>query len=210
MISEFYFPFHEQITGTLEGTKKISGEKVIGTDPQSGLRVLVKIGRYGPMAQIGEGEGGAKPKFAALKKGQSIDTITVEEALELFKLPRMLGLFQEKEVTVSIGRFGPYVRHNSVFYSLAKTDDPLTVTLERALEVITLKQQEEKNRIIREFTEEPDLRVLNGRYGAYISYNKQNYRLPKGTKPEELTLEECRKIVTETQPTKSARGRKKK
>jgi DNA topoisomerase-1 len=210
MISEFYFPFHDQITATLEGTKKISGEKVIGTDPQSGLRVLVKIGRYGPMAQIGEGEGGAKPKFAALKKGQSIDTITVEEALELFRLPRMLGLFQENEVTVSIGRFGPYVRHNSVFYSLAKTDDPLTVTLERAVEVITLKQQDEKNRIIREFKEEPDLRVLNGRYGAYISYNKQNFRLPKGTKPEELTLEECRKIVSETQPTKSARGRKKK
>jgi DNA topoisomerase-1 len=210
MIKEFYFPFHEQITGTLEGTKKISGEKVIGTDPQSGFRVLVKIGRYGPMVQIGEGEEGAKPKFAALKKGQSIDTITLEEALELFKLPRTLGNYGDEEVIVSTGRFGPYVRYKTAFYSLAKTDDPLSVTLERAIEIITKKQEEEKGRIIREFEEEPTLRVLNGRYGAYISYNKQNFRLPKGKKPEELTLEDCRKIVSETQPTKSARGKKKK
>lgn len=210
MIQEFYDPFHEQITGTLEGSKKVSGEKVIGTDPQSGARVLVKIGRYGPMVQIGEGEGGEKPRFAALKKGQSIDTITLEEAMELFRLPRTLGPYGEGEVIVSTGRFGPYIRYNSAFYSLPKTDDPLEVTLERAIEVILHKQKEEQKKIIMEFGEEPELRVMNGKYGAYISYNKQNYKLPKGTKPEELTLEACRKIVSETEPTRPAKGRKKK
>jgi DNA topoisomerase-1 len=210
MIREFYDPFHERITGTLEGSGKVSGEKVIGTDPQSGARVLVKIGRYGPMVQIGEGEGGEKPRFAALKKGQSIDTITLEEAMDLFRLPRTLGSFNENEVIVSTGRFGPYIRHNSAFYSLPKTDDPLEVTLERAIEVILHKQKEEQKKIIAEFPEEPELRVMNGKYGAYISYNKQNYKLPKGTKPEGLTLEACRKIVSETEPTRPAKGRKKK
>jgi DNA topoisomerase-1 len=210
MIREFYDPFHERITGTLEVSKKVSGEKVIGTDPQSGARVLVKIGRYGPMVQIGEGEDGEKPKFAALKKGQSIDTITLEEAMELFRLPRNLGMYGDVEVTVAIGRFGPYVRHDSIFYSLPKTDDPLEITLERAIEIIVQKQKEETKKIITEFSEEPALRVMNGKYGAYISYNKQNYKLPKGTKPEELTLEDCRKIVSETEPTKSARGKKRK
>ncbi len=210
MISEFYYPFHEQITGTLEGSRKVSGERVIGNDPQSGARVLVKIGRYGPMVQIGEGENDQKPRFAALKKGQSIDTITLDEAMDLFKLPRTLGSYEDNDVIVSTGRFGPYIRHKSAFYSLPKTDDPLSVSLERAIEIITLKQKEDQGRIIREFPEEPTLRVMNGRYGAYITFNKQNFRLPKGTKPEELTLEGCRKIVAETQPTKSARGKKKK
>ena len=210
MIREFYGPFHEQITGTLEGTKKVSGARVIGTDPKSGEKVLVKIGRYGPMAQIGEGEEGQKPRFSSLKKGQSIETITLEEALDLFKLPRNLGLHGDSEVIVSTGRFGPYAKYAGAYYSLAKTDDPLSITLERAIEIITEKQKEAQSRIIHEFPEEPTLRVLNGRYGAYISYNKQNFKLPKGTKPEELTLEDCRKIVSETQPTKSAKGRKKK
>lgn len=210
MIGEFYGPFHEQITGTLEGTKKVSGARVIGTDPKSGEKVLVKIGRYGPMAQIGEGEEGQKPRFSSLKKGQSIETITLEEALDLFKLPRNLGLYGDSEVIVSTGRFGPYAKYAGAYYSLAKTDDPLSITLERAVEIITEKQKEAQSRIIHEYPEEPTLRVLNGRYGAYISYNKQNFKLPKGTKPEELTLEDCRKIVSETQPTKSAKGRKKK
>lgn len=210
MISEFYSPFHDQITTTLEGTRKVSGEKVIGTDPASGARVLVKIGRYGPMVQIGEGEGGQKPKFSALKKGQSMDTITLEEALELFRLPRNLGMYENEEIIVSTGRFGPYIRYKAAFVSLPKSDDPLTVTIERAIEIIRAKQEEEKGRIIKAFDEEPLMRVINGRYGAYLSYNKQNYRLPKGKKPEDLTLEDCRKIVSETQPTKSARNRKKK
>jgi len=210
MIREFYDPFHDQITGTLEGTRKVSGEKVIGTDPKTGERVLVKIGRYGPMVQIGEGEGGEKPRFAALKKGQSIDTITLEEAMELFKLPRNLGQHDGGDVVVATGRFGPYVKHGSAFYSLAKTDDPLEISLERAVEIILLKEKEEKGKIIREFAEEPGLRVLNGKYGAYISFNKQNFRIPKGKKAEELTLEDCRKIVSENEPTKSAKGKRKK
>ena len=210
MIREFYDPFHDQITGTLEGTRKVSGEKVIGTDPKTGERVLVKIGRYGPMVQIGEGEGGEKPRFAALKKGQSIDTITLEEAMELFKLPRNLGQHDGGDVVVATGRFGPYVKHGSAFYSLAKTDDPLEISLERAVEIILLKEKEEKGKIIREFSEEPGLRVLNGKYGAYISFNKQNFRIPKGKKAEELTLEDCRKIVSENEPTKSAKGKRKK
>jgi len=209
MIRDFYGPFHEQITNIMGNTKKVSGERLLGQDPATGVNVYVKIGRFGPMAQLGETSAEEKPRFAGLKKGQSIDSITIEEALELFKLPRLIGQFEDSDITASIGRFGPYLRLKSQFYSLGKEDDPLTVTYERALEIIGEKRQKELMKTIREFPEEPGIRVLNGRYGPYISFNKDNFKIPKGKKPEELTLEDCRKIIAETKPSKSSKTRKK-
>jgi DNA topoisomerase-1 len=162
------------------------------------------------MVQIGDTDSPDKPRFASLQKGQSIDSITLEQALDLFKLPRTLGKYENEDLIVSTGRFGPYVRHNSQFFSLAKTDDPLTITYDRAVEVMLEKKKQESDRILREFPEEPGLRVINGRYGAYISFNKANYKIPKGTKAETLTLEECRKIIAGSEPTKPKRGGKKK
>ena len=210
MIKEFYFPFHKQIEGTLENSGKVSGEKLLGKEPKSGENVFVKIGRYGPMVQVGDADAEAKPKFASLKKGQSIDTITLDEALELFKLPRSLGEFEDKVVTVAIGRFGPYIRHNSLFYSLPKDDDPMTVELERACDIIRVKREQDSQKILKEFTENGTMiQVLNGRYGAYIASNKENYKIPKGNDPKALTLEDCKKIIAETQPSKSKSKKKK-
>jgi DNA topoisomerase-1 len=210
MISDFYYPFHKQIETTLTGTNKVSGEKLLGKDPLSGQNIFVKIGRYGAMVQLGDTESENKPRFASLKKGQSIDTLTLEEALDLFKLPRPLGDYESSEVIVSTGRFGPYIRHNNVFFSLAKTDDPLTITMDRAIEVISEKRQKESERIISEFPEQQDLKILNGRYGPYLSYQKKNFKIPKGKDPRELTLEDCLKIVTETEPSKGSSNRRKK
>ncbi len=210
MIREFYFPFHKQIEGTLENTGKVSGEKLLGKDPKNGENIFVKIGRYGPMVQMGDADAEAKPKFASLKKGQSIETLTLEEALDLFKLPRTLGEFESAEVVVAIGRFGPYIRHNSLFYSLPKDVDPLTVELDQAGGIIQAKRQSDSEKILREFTgEKPLIQILNGRYGAYIACNKENYKIPKGKDPKALTLEECRTIIAETQPSKSKSKKKK-
>jgi DNA topoisomerase-1 len=210
MIHDFYYPFHAQIEKTLENSKKVSGEKLLGKDPLSGENLSVRIGRYGPMVQLGDSDSENKPRFASLKKGQSIDTITLDEALELFKLPRSLGDYEDSEVIVSTGRFGPYVRHKSAFYSLAKTDDPMTIVLERAVELITEKRRKETEKTIREFSENTNMKILNGRYGAYISYKKQNYKIPKSKDPEELTLEDCLHIVKETEPSKPGRKSRKK
>jgi len=210
MIKEFYFPFHKQIEGTLENTGKVSGEKLLGKDPKTGENIFVKIGRYGAMAQMGDAEAETKPRFASLKKGQSIETINLDEALELFKLPRTLGEYETSEVIISTGRFGPYIRHNSLFYSLPKGDDPLTIELNRATELILAKRQSDSQKILKEFTwEKSPIQVLNGRYGAYISFNKENYKIPKGKNPVDLTLEDCKTIVAETQPSKSKSKKKK-
>jgi DNA topoisomerase-1 len=210
MIHDFYYPFHAQIEKTLENSKKVSGEKLLGKDPLSGENLSVRIGRYGPMVQLGDSDSENKPRFASLKKGQSIDTITLDEALELFKLPRSLGDYEDSEVIVSTGRFGPYVRHKSAFYSLAKTDEPMTIVLERAVELITEKRRKETEKTIREFSENTDMKILNGRYGVYISYKKRNYKIPKSKDPEELTLEDCLHIVKETEPSKPGRRSRKK
>jgi len=210
MISDFYFPFHKQIEGTLENTKKVSGEKLLGVDPQTGENIFVKIGRYGPMVQLGNTDSEQKPKFAGLKKGQSIDTITLDQALDLFKLPRKLGEYDASEVIVSIGRFGPYIFYKSKFFSLPKEEDPLSVTLERTIEIIVEKQNLENQKILKEFQDNGELiQVLNGRYGTYLSYKKQNYKIPKGTDPRLLSLEECRTIISTTQPSKSKTKKKK-
>jgi DNA topoisomerase I len=210
MIGEFYTPFHKRIQKTLEETRKVSGEKLLGKDPDSGEPVYVKIGRYGPMVQLGESDTEKKPRFASMKKDQRLESITLEEALELFKLPRNLGDYEENEVVVSAGRFGPYVRHNSRFYSLGKEDDPLSIELSRAIEIIEEKRKADQQKIIREFKEEPKLQILRGRYGPYISYDKLNYKIPKGQKAEELTLEDCRDIIANSKPTKTSKSRKSK
>ena len=198
VIDQFYKPFHIRIEEVLKNSEKTRGERILGIDPATGRQVAVKIGRYGPIAQLGEASPEneqEKPQFASLRPGMHIGTISLEEALELFKMPRNLGEFEGKSVAVGIGRFGPYVRHNSKFISLSKSDDPYTVTLERAEELIGLQREKEKNAILKRFEEDEELKILKGRFGPYIVYKKENYRIPKGTKAEELTFVECMKLV---------------
>ncbi|MCB0805584.1 MAG: type I DNA topoisomerase [Bacteroidales bacterium] len=207
MIGSFYHPFHDRIEKTLEVSKKQSGERLLGSDPESGKNVYAKIGRYGPIVQIGESQDEEKPKFAGMRKGQSIETIELEEALDLFKLPRTAGTFEGEEMQVAIGRFGPYVRHKGKFYSIPKGDDPMSVSEDRAIEIIETKRQKDKEKILKTFKEDPDIQVLKGRYGAYISKGKSNYRIPKGKNHEELTLAECREIIEATDKKKKGKGK---
>ena len=195
MIKEFYGPFHNKIAETQENSGKFSGEKLLGIDPESGKNIYVKIGRFGPLAQIGDTESEEKPRFAGLRKDQSIETITFEEALKLFDFPRNIGVYEEKEVTVAIGRFGPYVKFDGKFYSLKKDDSPADILLDRAIEIILEKQKAEREKLIKKFDEDEDVQLLNGRYGPYMVIKKQNIKLPKGTDPLALTLEECYKIA---------------
>ncbi|MEZ5081835.1 MAG: type I DNA topoisomerase [Bacteroidales bacterium] len=195
MIKEFYTPFHKNVENTLEVSKKQSGERLIGVDPESGKNIYAKIGRYGAIVQIGESKDDDKPKFAGMKKGQSIDSITLKEALDLFKLPREIGTFEEEPLTVAIGRFGPYVRHSGKFYSLAKTDDPMSIETERAIELIEEKRKKDREKLIKTFSEDDSIQILNGRYGAYIAKDKKNYRIPKGKEAASLTYEECVNII---------------
>ena len=208
VIDQFYKPFHVQVEETIEKSERNTGERILGNDPQSGKVVLVKIGRFGPMAQIGEvvAESEEKPRFASLRLGQHIETITLEQALDLFKLPRELGEFEDKKVVVAIGRFGPYVRHDSKFVSLKKEDDPYEITLDVAIERIKNKREEDNNKLIVAFEEEPDLKVLNGRWGPYIAYNGGNYKIPKTTEADKLTKEDCMKLI-ESQPNVKKKGR---
>jgi DNA topoisomerase-1 len=191
MISEFYTPFHETVETTLKNSERNNGERILGTDPASGEIVSVRIGRFGPMAQIGKDE---NVRYAGLQKGQLMETITLEEALELFKFPRKLGLYEEKEVSIGIGRFGPYIKHNNLYVSLKKgVDDPGTITLETAIERIEEKRENDRNKLIKTF--ENGIQILNGRWGPYIALNKVNYKIPKTTNAAELTLEECMALI---------------
>jgi DNA topoisomerase-1 len=209
MIDRFYIPFHKQITETEEKTRKFSGERLLGTDPESGKNVYVKIGRYGPLVQIGETESEEKPRFAGLKKGQSMEDITLEEALELFSFPKAVGEYEGSEMMVAIGRFGPYIKHDNQFYSLAKTDDPASIEKERAIEIIESKRKADREKVIQEFQGDEKVLVLNGRYGPYISIGKNNYKIPRGKDPAKLTLEECLKIASEQEKKPSNRKKKK-
>ncbi len=203
MIRKFYQPFHKKVESVLQNTEKSRGERILGKDPESGKQVSVKIGRYGPIAQIGETNGDdEKPRFASLRTGQHIESITLEEALELFRLPRELGEYENKTVTVAIGRFGPYVRHDNKFASLGKEDDPFSISLERSIELIEAKREKDRKAIIKTFDNDADLKILNGRWGPYIAYKKKNFKIPKGTKPEELDYEDCLKIIKATPKTK--------
>jgi len=194
MLSTFYKPFHLTVEKTTAEKERASGERLLGQDP-NGKNVFVKIGRYGPMVQIGDTESEEKPRFAKLRADQRMDTMTLPDAMDLFRLPRKVGLFEEKEIDVSIGRFGPYVRHDGKFYSLPKEDDPYTVNEARAIEVIKDKRQKEIEKNIQVFNHEPEIRVLKGRYGPYITMEKEIYKIPKDKDPVKLTLEECLAII---------------
>lgn len=209
-IEEFYNIFHPKVEEIMNmKTEQKVGERVLGTDPKTGRQVSVKIGRYGPMAQIGEKEDDEKPLFSSLQKNQSIETITFEEVLKLFELPRSIGEYQGKEMIVASGRFGPYIKYDGKFYSLPQELDPYEVEKEEAIVVIEEKIKKDKEKIIQTFEEEPGLIVQHGRYGPYISFKKKNYKIPKELKPEELTLEEIRKIMSEDSSKSKTKGKSK-
>lgn len=204
MIDGFYRPFHLKIEDALNNSERARGERSLGTDPVTGKAVSAKIGRFGPFVQLGEMVEGSeeKPQFASLQKGQSIETITIEEAMKLFELPRELGEYENKKVIVGIGRFGPYVRHDGIFVSLKKgIDDPLIVTYERAIELIEEKREYTIKSVLKTFTEDPEIRLLEGRWGPYISYKKGNFKIKKGTDIDSLTVADC-KLIIETEGAK--------
>lgn len=202
MMKDFYNPFHKEVEDTIENTDRATGERELGIDPVSGKKVIVRIGRFGPMVQIGdEKEDGEKARFASLQKTQSIGSITLEEAMELFKLPRQLGEHEGQAVKANSGKFGPYIQVGKTFVSIPKGEDPMTITFERAIELFIGKQQEEANKLIKTFPEREDVQLLNGRYGAYLKIGKDNFKLPKNAVPEELSLDECLQIA-ETQEAK--------
>ena len=196
LISEFYKDFEPKIDNIVQTKSEHKvGERILGNDPASGKPVSVKIGRFGPIVQIGSATDEDKPRFAQMKPGQTLETITLEEALSLFSLPRTLGEFEEQPVSIGAGRFGPYIKFGNTYVTLPKTHDPLTVSYEDAIELIEAKRKAEAERIIKSFDEKPELQVLNGRFGPYIAFDGNNYKLPKNVIPADLTLEECIDIV---------------
>ena len=196
ILKHFYTDFHPSVETTL-ATKNAhkAGERILGNDPASGKPVSVKIGRFGPVVQIGTAGDEEKPRFAQLKKDMSIETITLEEALELFKLPRTLGEYEGKTVTVGNGRFGPYIYNNNMYTSLPKTIDPMAITLKEAIDLILKKKEAEAQKHLKKFEEEPDLEILNGRYGPYIAYKGSNYKIPKDIIPQDLSLQSCLELI---------------
>ena len=212
VIDQFYIPFHRNVKQTQNHSKRTSGERLLGTDPASGKNVYAKIGRYGTLIQIGETNTDEKPKFASMKKGQSIESITLEEALDLFSLPRTLGEYEGQDVVVSIGRFGPYVRHDGKFYSLSKTDDPYVIPIERAIEIIKTKREQaaEKERLKAMFPHEigeyEGEKVISnvGKFGPYLTYKGDNFRMPKNEyDPLTISLADAVAIIREMQEKKS-------
>lgn len=209
IMEDFYTKFHPSVEATLAAkTEHKAGERILGTDPKSGKPVSVKIGRFGPVVQIGTSEDEEKPQFAQLRKGFSLETVTLEEALELFKLPRKLEEYEGKGITIGVGRFGPYVYHDSKYISLPKDVDPLELTYDEAVELINAKRQADAQKKIKSFAEEPELEILNGRYGPYISYKGSNYKIPKGVEPKDLSLQSCMDII-KLQDEKGATPKKK-
>lgn len=217
-IDKFYKIFHPIVEATAAvKTEHKVGERELGIDPKSGNPVFVKIGRYGPVVQIGaahaDDKEAPKPQFASLMKGQSIDTITLEEALKLFDLPRTVGEYEGKVMVAAVGRFGPFIRHDGKFVSIPKDLNPLTITAEEAIALIEGKRVKDEQRFIKKFEEDPEMEILKGRFGPYISYQKANYRIPKTvTDPTILTLEDCKKIIAEAgeKPAAKKTTRKKK
>lgn len=209
MLEGFYIPFHSEVQDTLENAERATHERELGVDTISGKPVSVRVGRFGPLVQIGTAEDEEKPRFASLRKGQMIETITFEEAMELFKLPKKVGEYEEKEMTVAIGRFGPYIRHNSAFYSLPKGIDPLDVTQEQAIDIINEKRQKDIEKIIRVFDENPEARIENGRWGPFVRFGKQNLKIPKGTDVSAITYEDVLKWAESDPKAKTGKSAKK-
>lgn len=199
MLHDFYKPFHENVESTIETATKATGERDLGIHPENSEKVSVRIGRYGPFVQVGENASDDnkdyKPLYASLRTGQSIETITLEEALELFKLPKVVGEYEGKAMKVAIGRFGPYISHNGAFVSLPKEIDPLDVTEEQAIELIEAKRKKDAEKLIKAFDEDPTVKVLNGRWGPYIEFGKQNVKIPKDKDPLTLTFAECKTLA---------------
>ena len=205
MLHKFYDPFHKNVADTLEHSERATGERELGVHPVSGKKIIARIGRFGPMIQVGdELVDGEKPQFASLQKDQSIGSITLEEALELFKMPRTLGEFEELVVKANVGRFGPYIQHGKIFASIPKEESPMNITFERAVEIILEKRESDANKLIKSFTEQEDMQLLNGRWGPYLKIGKNNFKLPKGTEAEKLTYDECI-TISKNQP----KGKKK-
>ena len=204
-IGDFYQRFHPEVErATHERPAQRVGQRILGVQPSTGLQVSVSIGRYGPMAQLGTAEDAEKPRFASLQKGQSLETITLEEALSLFDLPKNIGEYEGEVMTVAVGRFGPYVRHAGKFYSLPKDTDPLSCTAEQAIEIIREKRESEEKSLLKSFVEDADLSIRTGRFGPYLKYKTDNYKLPKDVDPTSMSYDDCMKLIAET-PAKTAR-----
>jgi DNA topoisomerase I len=197
MIKQFYKPFHQLVEKTMDTSEKATGERLLGNDPKTGEAVIARIGRFGPMIQIGHADNEQKPRFASLRGNLNIQNVTLEQALELFKLPRKIGVHDGEELIASVGKFGPYVKFKNSFVSIPKDEDPLTITLARAVELLEAKLKADSEKIIKTFTEDPTAQILNGKWGPYLKVGKNNYKLPKGTDANQLTWEECQKIVGE-------------
>jgi DNA topoisomerase-1 len=214
MIDQFYKPFHKTVAKTekVERSSVQNKSRELGVDPKTGLNIYAKLGKFGAYVQLGENPEDGKekrPKFASLRPGQYLENITVEDALELFKMPRDMGLFEDLPVVVAIGRFGPYVLHNKKFVSIPKEEDPYTITPARAVELIEAKRIADANKTIKAFDENPDILILNGRFGPYIKAGKKNVKIPKGREPGGLTLEECVELAANA-PERKGRFFKKK
>lgn len=208
MIHQFYDPFHKNVENTLEHSERATGERELGIHPESGKKIIARIGRFGPMIQVGDEQtDGEKPQFASLQKDQSIGSITLEQALELFKLPRTLGEFEGLVVKANVGRFGPYIQHGKIFASIPKDENPMSITYDRAVEIILEKRESDANKLIKVFAENTDVQLLNGRWGAYLKIGKDNFKLPKGTEAEKLTLEECLAIAADQPKASKGKGR---
>jgi DNA topoisomerase I len=210
VIKEFYSPFHQKVENTLQTAEKFSGERSLGKDPKTGKDVIARIGRFGPMVQIGNVEDDEKPTFAGIRKDQSLESITLEEALDLFKLPRKVGQYEDKEIVAAVGRFGPYLRHDSKFYSLPAQEDPLVIDLQRSIEIIEDKREKDRQKVIKEFAENDQIKILKGRWGAYLLADGENYKLPKDRDPGSFTLEECLNLIKQATPTSKSRTTRKK
>ena len=207
-LKEFYGDFHPSVENTLAVKNETkAGERILGIDPQSGKQVSVKIGRFGPVAQIGKAEDEEKPRFAQLKKEMSIESVSLEEVLDLFKLPRELGEYEGATITIGAGRFGPYIYHNKAYTSLPKGTDPMSITLEEAIDLIKEKLNAEAQRHIKQFAEESELEIMNGRFGPYIAYKGSNYKIPKDIVPQDLTLDACHELI-KLQENKTTKGRR--
>jgi DNA topoisomerase-1 len=203
MMDQFYEPFHKEVETSIAIKERVTGERALGIDPASGKPVIARLGRYGPMVQIGTAEDEEKPRFAKLQDGQSIETISLDDALELFKLPRVVGEFEGAVIKTNIGRFGPYLQHASVFVSLPKEDSPYTVTQERAIELIEKKRVDAAMKSMHVFSD--GIEVLRGRFGPYIKKGKENYKIPKGMDAETITEEQCLQIIADSgEPKKPA------
>lgn len=205
MISSFYKPFHTEVVTALDKSERTSGERLLGQDPKTGHNVYAKIGRFGAMVQMGETSNDEKPKFASMKKDQRIEEITLEEALTLFQMPRNLGKYEEEEVIVNVGRFGPYIKYGKTNVSIPKTEDAYTIELEKCIELIKNKPSKEK-KVLKSFEQDSSIEILDGMYGPYIKQNGSNYKIPKTKDIESLTLEECLEIIEKT-PTKKKSSR---